>query len=267
MPDFDPRGLPFLNRSMLDVTAGTAFTLDLRVVTTAQVKINITGITKNNVFKFQAQPNGNGVAELFSFPLLDIPVNVTASFDPQDGNPTTAYITMTLSVNGVPTIPLGNGFMTQIIPVTWPIPSSFNTPQISGFYDNIGLPNPDAGANFVTTVPTGEAWEITAIQFQLATSAAAANRTPVLLINGGAPAPLARTSGTAIVASKTVNINCVPGGTNQVITADALHEIGLPLNIVAFPGWTIETVITNLQAGDQVGNFNIWFRRVFQPAY
>lgn len=126
-----------------------------------------------------------------------------------------------------------------------------------GATDGAGVPRailgtvPGAGAEIVETVPTGARWQVQAFAFTITTSAAVANRSPVLTVDDGANVFAEFDSNGVTAASLTSRYVARAGLQNsETKTSANLFEIGLsPLILAA--GSRIRTVTGAIQAGDQ----------------
>lgn len=120
-------------------------------------------------------------------------------------------------------------------------------------YRVITLAKPAAGADFLAKVPTPAQWRVQCMAAQLTTSAAIANRVPHLVITDGQgntvynfPPPGNQVQGTVGIysAGTTVVSAQVDGATVWV----------LPFPMKLLQGWTIGSLTTAIDAGDQWAN-------------
>lgn len=115
----------------------------------------------------------------------------------------------------------------------------------------VTVANPAAGADWVWTVPSSTAWQIQSIRAQLVTSAAVANRTPVLRVTDTAGNIVLDAPATAAqAASATVVYEWVAGVPDQALTGGDL-QLELPTGLTLEANWTVQTVTAGIQAGDQ----------------
>jgi hypothetical protein len=127
-------------------------------------------------------------------------------------------------------------------------PGSIPSPPFS---QNIGIPNPAAGADFTFTAPVGVSWRIKYISGILSTSAVVATRQPRFTFTDPFPIPLGITGEHSQAASLIVTYLWYPG-------ANFLDGSGLPLlvkvqpipDIILSGGNIIASLTQNLQAGD-----------------
>jgi len=120
-------------------------------------------------------------------------------------------------------------------------------------YRVITLPKPAAGADFSAKVPSPARWRVQCLQAQLLTDAVAVNRVPHLVITDGQgnsvynfPSPSNQ------VASTTAQYSA---GTTVVSTQfDGAVVWVLPYPMKLLQGWTIGSLTTALDPGDQWSN-------------
>ena len=137
----------------------------------------------------------------------------------------------------------------------------------SGQYGNLNLAttsftSPAAGADFKVTIPdTGQLWYIVALHAQIVTSATVANR--VLNVNvkdhdGNIVYEFG--SSTNVTASLTIPITYSSLFASAVGDITAAKRFGLPIPEGPYlPGWTINSVTTAIDTGDQYSALKAWF--------
>lgn len=108
---------------------------------------------------------------------------------------------------------------------------------------------PAAGAEFVDTVPANRRWALQAVAFLLTTSAAVANRTPVLTIDDGANIIWEASNNANVVASTAAKFRAGAGVQQSTITANDF-AIALPEILLLPAGSRIRTVTGGLQGAD-----------------
>ena len=119
--------------------------------------------------------------------------------------------------------------------------------------------NPAAGANFSQTVPAGVTWIVTAIDYQIVTSATVANRNAAIVITDPVGSEVAAIQVAANqVASTTWTYVHTPSWAGADVNVGArvtatLPDDGVPLQ----PGSTVKSAVAALQAGDQIQNIVI----------
>ncbi len=112
--------------------------------------------------------------------------------------------------------------------------------------------DPAAGVEIAETVPTGARWRLRTFVFSLVTSAAAANRTPVLTIDDGANVYWETANNINQTAGQTAKYRAgigVPLATIGALT----YQLPLPSDLTLGAGHRIRTVTGALDAGDNYG--------------
>ena len=149
-------------------------------------------------------------------------------------------------------------------------PSLSGVGLASGPVTNVALAStsvqsPAAGADFTITVPdAGNVWEVVAIRARLVTSAAVANRLVHCVVKDAAAnevyrvgIDLAITAGITTIFTWSVALAAIVGGhtTN--------NDIGYPLPEGPYlPRWTIGSVTTAIDVGDQWSQISIWYKQL-----
>jgi hypothetical protein len=136
--------------------------------------------------------------------------------------------------------------------LSWPGSPHRNTLDAPGYLRAITGTNPGAGAEVSETVPTGARWELLSLAVALVTSAAVANRFPMLQLDDGANTYAQSSVAAAITASTTALITA--GDIGAPIAATALgFTISIPAGVILSAGHRIRTLTTNLQGADDYG--------------
>lgn len=115
----------------------------------------------------------------------------------------------------------------------------------------VAVTAPAAGADWTLTCPGESVWAVYATTARFVTSAVVANRAPKLVITDGSNTMFDITDDVAITATLTTQISWLSllGYQDTAIAAASLN-IGTP-QIVLQPGWTIGTVTSLIDVGDQ----------------
>jgi len=158
------------------------------------------------------------------------------------------------------------GYVSAKQPLPFPGVQITSSLDSGGALRSITGATPGAGAEISETVPTGARWELLAFGANLVTSAAAANRMPVLTLDDG----------TTIYFRGPMNINEVASGTwSNYWTQGLLVSAAGPSNVIngAVPtgnrlgaGHRIRTVTSAIQAGDQWGTVQYLVREWLEGA-
>lgn len=112
----------------------------------------------------------------------------------------------------------------------------------------ISIAAPIAGADWTTTVPAGELWDVLSIFSSLTSAVAVANRAPRLQISDGNVVWLDIPSAAVQAASLTYRYVYVEGATLAAVSNG--QTVGIP-DLVLLPGAIIRVTTDNIQAADQ----------------
>lgn len=136
-----------------------------------------------------------------------------------------------------------------------------------GFTDFLDPVSPAAGANYSTTVGSGDWWRIVSCQATLTTDANVANRLFSLDLIRTGRAQVIRNAATVLVTAST---------TNQVFQWDHAHSVsewntGTPVfsplvDLLIAPGMTIQLTVDNVQVGDQISAIHFVFEKFYPRA-
>lgn len=129
-----------------------------------------------------------------------------------------------------------------------------------------GLQQPAAGADWTYTIPdAGAVYELVAIRARFVTSAVVANRAVAVIVKDAAGTEVFREGlDTAVTASlTTIWTFTSEAGTSAggVATVKAV-ALGIPEGPY-LPRWTISTVTTAIDVGDQWSQIGVWYRALY----
>jgi hypothetical protein len=130
---------------------------------------------------------------------------------------------------------------------------------------SVPVTQPAAGADFTLTVPdAGQVWEIVAVRARFVTSAAVANRFLTFNVKDAAGNIVFQTAfGTAVTASITEGV--VLSQMFASVSGDVSNTkiVTLPLPEGPYlPRWTINSVTTAIDTGDQWSQIVVWYRQL-----
>ena len=137
----------------------------------------------------------------------------------------------------------------------------------SGAFGNLNVAttsfvSPAVATDFSVAVPdTGEMWRLIALHAQIVTDANAANRVFNFNIKDHDSKIVYETGiTTAITASLTIPITLTPQVASPVGDITAVKRWLVPIPDGPYlPGWTINSVTTAIQVGDQYSQLRAWF--------
>jgi uncharacterized protein (DUF697 family) len=117
--------------------------------------------------------------------------------------------------------------------------------------------DPAADGEQIYTVPTGQIFELYAVNFNYVTDANAANRRVILTIDDGATVFAKSVAGAVQAASLTYNYTFAVGAPTMSAVVDLQLVNNLPGPLFLVAGDRIQTVTTNQQATDNYGVMTI----------
>ncbi len=123
--------------------------------------------------------------------------------------------------------------------------------------------DPAAGAEIAITVPGRAIWEVKALHYNVVADATVTNRRTAIEITDGENRISLTVSITNQAASNNFNHTWLPGITAIAGAFSILYD-PIPLNTILLPGWQLNTVTANLQAGDNFGPPMLWLRETPQ---
>lgn len=129
---------------------------------------------------------------------------------------------------------------------------------------SLQLPDPAPGAEFAIFPTAGSTWVLTGLTHDFTTSAAVANRTPVLSLENGSAQRLLRIPWNALIAaSATRRTSYYPGAAPG---AGVQNEVTLPLpipGIIIRPGWVLRSRTGAIDVGDQYANICVSYVELY----
>ncbi|HWY55752.1 MAG TPA: hypothetical protein VNZ03_14890 [Terriglobales bacterium] len=127
----------------------------------------------------------------------------------------------------------------------------------------ITLASPAVGLDWSAPVPATARWRVNAVQAQLATSAVVANRVPHIIITDGQAHTVYNVpSLTNQVAATTFVYSA--GATVVTAFFDSAVVMALPYPLKMLQNWTIASLTTGIQAGDQWSNIVLFVKEWLQ---
>lgn len=145
---------------------------------------------------------------------------------------------------------LFSDYVCQPTPVGWPGGRQLNAAESTGFLTSINVPNPAAGADWIFTVPVSERLRIVSFRGVLTTSATVANRQVAVFVTDSVNTTWITSAPTNIPAATLAQISGT-GTSAPLGVITTLINITLPPVLILPPGFTIATLTTGIQAGDQ----------------
>lgn len=148
---------------------------------------------------------------------------------------------------------LAAGYVTAVQPLAYPANRVRSSLDGQGVLRSIAGTDPAAGTEISETVPTGARWRLLALSCRLVTSAAVANRSPILLLDDGAAIYFGSDPGGTIPASQ--NFRFTAGqATQRLIAVTDVYQWTLPNDHRMLAGHRWRTSTQNIQAADDYSN-------------
>ncbi len=148
-------------------------------------------------------------------------------------------------------------YLTTGLSIGWPEGPSGGSVQGTGLIRSVQVGNPAAGADWITTVPTGARWLVQAVFARFLADANVATRQIVLQIKDASANKLVELPGAfAPTAGQGQNYVYLGGVNNNTGIGDSVQ----PLPDVAsyLQGFTIGTATTSIQVGDQWSQISLF---------
>lgn len=146
---------------------------------------------------------------------------------------------------------LAAGYVTAKQPLLFPQPTIASSLDGAGAIRAIAGTTPGAGAEISEVVPAGARWELLALSFTFATSAAVANRVPQVVLKDATPTIIVTAnSGAVIAANGGASFSYFSPGPAVVTASPTQPMQTLPRNILG-AGFRWGTSTTAIQAADQ----------------
>jgi len=225
-----------------------SYRLEVESWSNSSNKVNISGITEDGraISERNLQTASGRAKNTHKFPLPDnlryleiVPDSIAV----RRGN---IYIRAFLSLGGKRIRTLCSGYISPGRPLT--IGNHEDMEQAPGRYNVSTGANPAAGAEVSVTIASNQLVRLVSVKIQLVADATVVNRLVQLIVTDSAKnvfrvtALTNQTAGQTITYYFSIGVDRDENGNTWVIP--------LPEDIFAGIAWTIETVTTNLQAGD-----------------
>lgn len=155
---------------------------------------------------------------------------------------------------GVPIQTLMVGFPTKSDPLFWPGGTSQSCADGPGHARIFIQAAPNAGEDFIITVPDGALWELISVGDELVASTVQVTRGPYLVIDDGGNAPFAlfpRASSVGHTPTQDILYSWISGGTQLWDTNGNSYTAPLPSRLRLVGGNRIKSTTIFIQPGDQ----------------
>ena len=257
--------LPFLTRNMLAFGSTASLRLEVDLLGTTNADIFIRGYTKDGPFTFTFFHTGSATPVTRTFGLTDIPISVTLTTGNDQSIAGEVFAALHLSVNETRCALLAQGSPNFFDSLTWPSVVPMSPVSNLGRYTGYTGSNPAAGAECEVIPTTHQYLVLKTFQATLVADATAANRRVSLRAFDGTNDNTIGTTNVSVTANQTktiifgVGLQLIDDAVTNIITAP------IPDGIVVSPSGSINTITTNLQAGDNWGVPSISGQRLLFP--
>jgi hypothetical protein len=146
---------------------------------------------------------------------------------------------------------IAQGYVGTGVNQAWPGNRLEQPTEGAGWVRRVSGTNPAAGVEVHEAVPTGARWRLLSLFETLVTSATVANRRPVFLFGDASSFTFFNASAPVVQAASLTVFYCASPGLAFDTAPDATRvNLGIPTSMLLGAGFTIDTLTTNLQAGD-----------------
>jgi len=245
--------LPFVTRDMLKFGRSAGLRLFISVVGRTTANLILRFATRDGISEHTIAYTGTGARQTFSVNITDIPMFLsltTETFTVIQGD---LYATVDLQINQETVQNLCSGYVYRLHSISWPISNNPDIIPNRGGIRMLNGANPAAGSEVADTVPAGQMWRILQFVVTLVTDANAANRRVHLQIDNNSFAGPDIFGSVDQAASTTRKYSFIVGGSALDEADDNDIIVPLPEHLYVLGSGSVNTVTTNLQAGDDFG--------------
>ncbi len=264
MPEPAIPSLPFFTRDMLRFGQQAKVELRIDMQADTAAALSISGITREGSFTYKATTPSNSLNTSQTFGLSDIPIMVSVRDTAGVLEQGSAFIALSLVVNGDIVQQLTSGLVYNQKALSWPQTQQVDLRPGGGRIQRILPTTPAANVDIQKTVPAGEVWKIRDITFLITTGAAVANRRAKIYISTPHDATLWMWADTDQTASTTRIYHAGNIGSGSAGASNLDIFIPLPSDMLLFAGDTIGMTAENRQAADQMTPDEITIEKYFQ---
>lgn len=211
----------------------------------------IRGKTPNGIIQAQVTTGATRAEETFNISLPEIPLSLHITSTTTAIQRGRLYITAYLSIGGVIVGTFFSDYLSDTYSLSWP-PGVFKSLQHPpGFKRAVSVTPPAVGTNLTQTVPTNASWLVQSLALTLITDANVATRTVRIRHTNSAGnvlhhfVPSTTQAENLTRAYQFAQYNNVPATFLSTICGELVP-------FFALAGDIIDTVITNIQAGDEI---------------
>ncbi len=263
MPEPAIPSLPFFTRDMLRF--GSQAKLELRIDMQADTAATllISGITREGSFTYKATTPATSLITTQTFGLSDVPIMITVKDAANALEQGSAFVTLSLLVNGDIVQQLTSGYIYAQKALSWPNTQQVDLRPGGGKLSNFVGSDPAAGAEISETVPNGEVWKIKNMQTFLTTNATVGTRRPKFIIAPPVgPAHYLFAAFDQTASTGFAYIIEALGNEQDEVDGDIIKVL-MPNEIIAPAGTVISTEINGGTVGDNWTPLKIGYEKYF----
>lgn|SRR3990167_959191 len=258
----DPTLVPFLNRKQFDFEEGASFKLNVDIWSNSGGTIQITGMTKSGPFTFALAVPTDGLQDNFELGIPDIPVLLAVDSQSNSVFRGMVYCKVGLLINSTIVGHLVSGYVTSAKSLSYPYGQNEHSMSGRGRMRQIDIADPAAGVELANTLVTGKITRIHAFRGTLVTDATASNRMVSLSIPSTGDNIVRVPAITLQTASLTIDYVFGIGLAYLDDTIGLRKTAPLPSDLWLDSATAIATIVTNIQAGDNWSEGNLWIEEL-----
>lgn len=241
------------------------FELVIRSQAISTSKLTVRCVTREGLSQFSHTPTNDGIQKTQYFSLADIPIFLSVVDDSAAIVQGSAFVTISLCINGSIVYELCSGFVYGIKSLSWPISSGQDAMPGRGNMRTIVGSVYSAGEDIAEYVPEGRIWHLLSMSFLLTTSATVADRRVKFLLGNADNLEIEAFSGEVQAASLNHIYSLAHYGALPATNIGNLHLISIPQNIYMTYDDYFGTTVINLQANDQLAVVVYKIEEFFSP--
>lgn len=244
---------PFVTRDMLRFGKSSQVRLFISVLGVTTTTLLLRFASREGVSEHRISYTGTGARQTFAFNISDIPMFLSLTTEDFSVNQGSIYATVDLQIDQETVQNLCSGYVYRLHSISWPISNNPDIVPGRGGIRMFNGANPAAGSEVSDTVPSGQMWRILQFVVTLVTDANVANRRVHLQINNNSFVGPDVFGSVDQAASTTRKYSFIVGGSPLDELDDNDIIVPLPEHLYVLGSGSVNTVTTNLQAGDDFG--------------
>jgi len=247
---------------------GSSSELSLEVVSRANIAndIEIIGLTRSGVIKFNFTDSGDGSENTNSFRITDIPISLTSFSTDVNVEKGDSFVSVYLAISGEKVYKLCGGYVSVLSGISYPQTHSESEKGNRGSFTKETGADPNAGSDVFDQFTGNELWRLHAIQITLVTDANAADRRLHFNLPFGTSANATKAiSSVDQVASTTVKYIIAAFGSMPTAADNLTTLIPIPPDMWMSGTKTFSTSLINKQVGDNFAAPLYFIEKFIEP--